>query len=404
MSLAMPSSAGPSAAQILVEALNSLRMLGRRSLLALLGIVMGSCSVVALLNIGGNAAAQSIAIFRNLGSDTLVLQLPPQPTGRDGLPLRLSVEALGRQTPAVASLSPVMTYGAPAIFHGRIGNANIIGADPALFEAARLNIASGRSLSEFDRKEAYAVIGASLAQALSLPDDPLQPGDQLRLQSYQFRVVGILQEGAPGMLLPFNANETLFIPMEGMTRINPVPQISHVVARANSAEAVIQAGEQLRQTLAQRIAGDAPVTLIFAQQILEGMQQQTRTFTYLLAALGVVSLIGGGVGVMNVMLMNVSERRREIGVRLALGARRRDIRNLFLVEAVALTSVGALLGAVLGMAGGWGYAQLSGWAFFLAPGALPLGIGSTVLVGLFFGLHPAIAASRLQPVEALRDE
>uniref|UniRef100_A0A931CYX8 ABC transporter permease n=2 Tax=Pseudomonas chaetocerotis TaxID=2758695 RepID=A0A931CYX8_9PSED len=400
----MPFSSGPSAAQILLEALNSLRMLGRRSLLALLGIVMGSCSVVALLNIGGNAAAQSIAIFRNLGSDTLVLQLPPQPTGRDGLPLRLSVEALSRQTPAVASLSPVMTYGAPAIFQGRVGNANIIGADPALFEAARLNIASGRSLSEFDRKEAYVVIGASLAQALSLPDDPLQPGDQLRLQSYQFRVVGILQEGAPGMLLPFNANETLFIPMEGMTRINPVPQISHVVARANSAEEVIQAGEQLRQTLAQRIAGDAPVTLIFAQQILEGMQQQTRTFTYLLAALGVVSLIGGGVGVMNVMLMNVSERRREIGVRLALGARRRDIRNLFLVEAVALTSVGALLGAVLGMAGGWGYAQLSGWAFFLAPGALPLGIGSTVLVGLFFGLHPAVAASRLQPVEALRDE
>lgn len=404
MSLSMPFSSGPSAAQILLEALNSLRMLGRRSLLALLGIVMGSCSVVALLNIGGNAAAQSIAIFRNLGSDTLVLQLPPQPTGRDGLPLRLSVETLGRQTPAVASLSPVMTYGAPAIFNGRVGNANIIGADPALFEAAHLNIASGRSLSEFDRKEAYAVIGASLAQALSLPEDPLQPGDQLRLQSYQFRVVGILQEGAPGMLLPFNANETLFIPMEGMTRINPVPQISHVVARANSAEEVIQAGEQLRQTLAQRIAGDAPVTLIFAQQILEGMQQQTRTFTYLLAALGVVSLIGGGVGVMNVMLMNVSERRREIGVRLALGARRRDIRNLFLVEAVALTSVGALLGAVLGMAGGWGYAQLSGWAFFLAPGALPLGIGSTVLVGLFFGLHPAIAASRLQPVEALRDE
>ncbi|SDC57270.1 putative ABC transport system permease protein [Ectopseudomonas chengduensis] len=404
MSPAMPLSTGPSAAQILVEALNSLRMLGRRSLLALLGIVMGSCSVVALLNIGGNAAAQSIAIFRNLGSDTLVLQLPPQPTGRDGLPLRLSVEALARQTQAIASLSPVMTYGAPAIFHGRIGNANIIGADPALFEAARLDIASGRSLSGFDRKEAYAVIGASLAQTLSLPDDPLQPGDQLRLQSYQFRVVGILQEGAPGMLLPFNANETLFIPMEGMTRINPVPQISHVVARANSAEEVIQAGEQLRQALTQRIAGDAPVTLIFAQQILEGMQQQTRTFTYLLAALGVVSLIGGGVGVMNVMLMNVSERRREIGVRLALGARRRDIRNLFLVEAVALTSVGALLGAVLGMLGGWGYAQLSGWAFFLAPGALPLGIGSTVLVGLFFGLHPAIAASRLQPVEALRDE
>jgi putative ABC transport system permease protein len=146
------------------------------------------------------------------------------------------------------------------------------------------------------------------------------------------------------------------------------------------------------------------VDITVPQQMIDGMTRQSRTFAYLLLALGAISLVGGGVGVMNVMLMNVSERRREIGIRMALGARQRDIRNLFLLEAVTLTAVGALCGAVLGMTAAWFYAWLSGWVFSLAVAALPLGVGSTLLVGLFFGIYPAVSASRLQPVEALRDE
>lgn len=146
------------------------------------------------------------------------------------------------------------------------------------------------------------------------------------------------------------------------------------------------------------------VEIQIPQQMIDGMTRQSRTFAYLLLALGAISLVGGGVGVMNVMLMNVSERRREIGIRMALGARQRDIRNLFLLEAVTLTAVGALCGAVLGMGAAYLYAWLSGWQFSLAVSALPLGVGSTLLVGLFFGIYPAVSASRLQPVEALRDE
>ncbi|MGP6218369.1 ABC transporter permease, partial [Pseudomonas paraeruginosa] len=179
--------------------------------------------------------------------------------------------------------------------------------------------------------------------------------------------------------------------------------VSHVVARVAPGADVYRVGAALGEALAARLPGHEAQVQV-SQQVLDGLKRQTRTFTYLLAGLGIISLLGGGVGVMNVMLMSVAERRREIGVRMALGARQRDIRNLFLIEAVTLTAAGALSGAVLGVAAAYLYARFSGWTFSLAYAALPLGMGSTLLVGLFFGLYPALSAARMQPVEALRDE
>lgn len=137
--------------------------------------------------------------------------------------------------------------------------------------------------------------------------------------------------------------------------------------------------------------------------MIDGLERQSRTFSYLLAGLGAISLLVGGVGVMNVMLMSVSERRREIGVRLALGATRHDIRLLFLAEAGLLAIVGAALGAVSGVGVAYAFTRFSSWAFVLAPASLPLGMGTSLLTGLFFGWYPAVAASRLEPVQALRD-
>ncbi|MBF3154711.1 FtsX-like permease family protein, partial [Pseudomonas aeruginosa] len=184
---------------------------------------------------------------------------------------------------------------------------------------------------------------------------------------------------------------------------SPAAEVSHVVARVSPGADVYSVGAALGAALTARLPGHEAQVQV-SQQVLDGLKRQTRTFTYLLAGLGIISLLGGGVGVMNVMLMSVAERRREIGVRMALGARQRDIRNLFLIEAVTLTAAGALSGAVLGVAAAYLYARFSGWTFSLAYAALPLGMGSTLLVGLFFGLYPAVSAARLQPVEALRDE
>lgn len=389
--------------QLLHEAFVSLRTLGKRSILALLGIVIGSSSVVALINIGHNASVDAAMIFKDMGTDTLVAQFPPK--GTSTLPMRthLDLDAVRQAVPGIIHIGALSLFSGPVVFHGRTTNANFVGSTPDIHQAMRLSLREGRFLSAFDANETYAVIGDEVAQALSVPGDPLKLGDRVRINDYLFLIIGILHAQPRALLMPIQGGESLFIPAEGMRRIYANPQISNIVIRAAPDLDMERMAKDAAAAL-QRQLTEHTVDIQVPQQMIDGMTRQSRTFAYLLLALGAISLVGGGVGVMNVMLMNVSERRREIGIRMALGARQRDIRNLFLLEAVTLTAVGALCGAVLGMSAAWLYAWLSGWAFSLAVAALPLGVGSTLLVGLFFGIYPAVSASRLQPVEALRDE
>ncbi len=392
-----------SASQLLHEAFVSMRTLGKRSILALLGIVIGSSSVVALINIGHNAAEDAAAIFQNMGTDTLVARFPASADSRTPLPAALDTRALSQAVPSLINIAPTVLLSATLIRNGRSANASVVGATAELAPAMRLQLREGRFLSDFDQNEIYAVVGHQVAQTLGAAGAPLQLGDRVRINDYLFLVIGILQNQPSAVLVPIQANDSVFLPQGSMRRIFPSPQIDNVVTRVAGGQNMEQVAAAMTQALKKILRG-REVEVQVPQQIIDGMTRQSRTFGYLLMALGGISLVGGGVGVMNVMLMNVSERRREIGIRMALGARQKDIRNLFLLEAVSLTAVGALSGAILGVASAFIYARMSGWHFSLAGAALPLGIGSTLLVGLFFGLYPAISASRLQPVEALRDE
>ncbi|MBA1263050.1 MULTISPECIES: ABC transporter permease [Pseudomonadaceae] len=394
---------GPFLLQTLIESLDNLRLLGRRSLLALLGIAVGCAAVIALLNIGHNAANESIRTFKGLGADTLVATFPHSPGDDRPGPTQLDIQALRAALPMIEQTAPLILHSAHIQHRGQTTNAIVAGTGSGLVNVLELRLERGRFLSDFDHHSTYAIVGARVTRDLGHPGSPLQLGDRLPINGYLFEVIGILASKAPNPLASVAADDSVFIPIEGMRRLQPAPEISSIVARTQNASQVNAAAGALKAYLGT-LPKSREADVLIPQQLLDGLTRQANTFAYLLAGLGGISLLVGGVGVMNVMLMNVAERRREIGIRMALGAKASDIRNLFLLEAATLSIAGALVGAIVGLAAAYAFVRISGWSFSLAPLSLPLGVCSSLMVGLFFGLHPALAAARLQPVQALRDD
>ncbi|WP_297831690.1 ABC transporter permease [Pseudomonas sp.] len=389
--------------QMFVESAESLRALGRRSLLALLGIVVGSASIIALLNIGRNAAEDAMRTFKDMGTDTLVVSFPFSAQKKPPLPLTLDVQQIRREVPGISHVAPITQHSVRLKRGATATDASLIGTTPGLAAIMSLQLRAGRFISVFDQRSTFVVVGARVADDLGVNGTPLRPGDSLQIDHYVYQVIGIARSQASNPLMPIIADESVFIPLEGMQRLRPSAEVGSVLAKVRSDIDLPSTAQALKALLSVQLEG-REVDVQIPQQLLEGLKRQTETFAWLLAGLGSISLLVGGVGVMNVMLMNVSERRREIGVRMALGARARDIRTLFLLEATTLSVAGAVLGALLGVAVAYVFTLFSGWQFSLSLSSLPLGIGSSLLIGLFFGLYPAIAASRLSPVVALRDE
>lgn len=393
---------GPSPFQLLAESIHSLRRLGRRSLLALLGIVVGSASIIALLNIGRNAADESIRAFKDLGTDTLIVSFPDSPQNKRPLPSSLDADALKEAVPAIVHVAPITIHSARVSLNGQVAEATLVGTTADLAPALGLEIQEGRFLSNFDHRETFVVVGARVARDLGAKGKPLQVGSLLQIENYLFQVIGIAESLPTSSLIPVAVDESVILPINGMRRLRPAPEIGSVVGKVAATADLPATAKVLRNYLIGWLNG-REVEVQIPQHLLDGLKRQASTFSYLLAGLGGISLLVGGVGVMNVMLMNVSERRREIGIRMALGARPRDIRNLFLLEAGTLSVAGALLGALLGLVVAYVFTRVSGWQFSFAPESLLLGCGSSLLIGLFFGLYPAISAARLQPVQALRN-
>ncbi|PVZ20407.1 MULTISPECIES: ABC transporter permease [unclassified Pseudomonas] len=401
-----PQGYGPSWLQQIREPVANLRQLGRRAALALLGIAVGCMAVVALLTIGHNAQQQAMSVFQGMGSDLLVANLQPPDDGRNtagSAITALQADALRAAIPGIAAAAPLIIASADARLKGHALSTTLLGSNAELHRVLDLQLAEGRSLSRFDARNTHAVLGANVAAAWERLGLAAKPGDRVQIGGYLFQVIGTLRPAGQNPLLPVPMDDAILLSIGSMRRIIPAPQITSVLARSPNSASLARLAPALQQWLATQVPGYG-VDVQIPRQLLEGMAKQSRLFSWLLAGLGSIALLVGGIGVMNVMVMNVAERRREIGVRMALGARPKDIALLFLLEAVVLAASGACLGTVAGLIAAWVFVHFSGGLpFAWSPTAVPLGVGSALAAGLFFGLSPAMAAARLAPVQALRD-
>jgi len=407
--------------QHLSVALRALTISPLRSLLTILGIVIGVTAVIAMIAIGSAARAQIDEQIRSLGSNLLIV-IPG--TGRVG-GARLEsgsshtlterdAGAILREVPLVVETAPVVWGTAQVVRGNRNWFGGVFGTAAGYFFARDWPLAKGQLFTgrDVDANAKVAVLGATAAAELFGSADPV--GRTLRIANVPITVIGVLARKGPQadgkdqdnrIYLPISTAKARLL--GGAHQISR-DAVAYIWVKVMSEETMGAATEQIRALLRQRhrLRPNANDDFGIRDPVAakSARQATTRTMTALLAAVASVSLLVGGISIMNIMLVSVTERTREVGLRLAVGARRRDILGQFLVESVTLCAIGGFLGVLLGIGVSFALAVMAGWPVLVGPGAILLAVGFAATVGIFFGFYPALKASQLDPIEALRYE
>jgi putative ABC transport system permease protein len=366
------------------EAGRSLLATKQRSLLALIGIVIGVASVIAMVTIGRIVQEESLRQFMALGTDLLTIQrgFEEGPSQRRKAHLGLVQAAgLAQACPAIVAVAASVQGPSAVSLRGRaLGQVSVLGVTGAFAPLQKLKLAQGRFLTDLDAQSHYVVVGAGVAEQLRQRQvDPVL-GGQVRIQDNFFTILGVLEPVPTGGMRRFDPNDSLFAHATTVMRRGHLADLSDITAKVRPGQSVDAASQQVQRYF-EHLDPPVPVRVTSPQEMIAQMQQQMRMFTLLLGAIGSISLLVGGVGVMNVMLVAVTERRREIGVRRALGARQGDIRKQFLVESVVLSLVGGVLGVALGVGVAWAVAYIAGWHFMWSGPAIALGVLVSTAVG-----------------------
>jgi putative ABC transport system permease protein len=406
--------------QLLRVALHSLAVNKLRSALTMLGIVIGVGAVIVMIAVGAGAQARVEEQIRALGSNLLLVM--PGSTTAGGVRMGFGsgstlseddVAAVNREIPE-ALAAPALRGSAQVIFGNTNWSTQVYGTTPEYLDVRQWPLASGRSFEPAEMAGAGKVclIGATVAKQLFGGSDPV---DQvIRIKRVPFTIIGVLETKGQSLmgtdqddliLMPISTARTRVIGSASAAKQRSVGTIWVKVAEGLDTKPI---EEQVRSLLRQRhrlqAGADDDFSLRNLQEVMAAQEASSRVLALLLAAVASVSLLVGGIGIMNIMLVSVTERTREIGLRMAVGARTRDILGQFLVEAVTLSLIGGLIGVALGTGAAVAIANLAGWRVLLSPEAVALAVAFAFCIGVFFGFYPARKAARLNPVEALRFE
>ena len=395
-------------------ALSAIRRNAMRSVLTVLGIIIGVAAVIAMVTLGNGATASVAAQINNLGQNVLILMPGQQRGPMSGLREQsklfevADMGALNTEITGVRSVAPTDSQSMQAIYGNANWSTTVYGVDNAYFDVRNWDVESGREFtdSEIRTGAAVCIIGSKVRKQLFAEQDPV--GANIRLQAISCQVIGLLaSKGQGGMGM--DQDDLVLVPLQTFQRrISGDRKISQVqIGVSGHSDASFVQSEVvtlMRQRRGIQPGQDDDFTVMNSQQFLATMTTTMNVLTALLSAVAAISLLVGGIGIMNIMLVSVTERTREIGVRLAIGAFDHDVMIQFLVEAVVLASLGGLIGIILGFAASYAGCLLMKLAYSPNLTIAAIAFVFSGMVGVIFGFFPAQKAARLDPIEALRHE
>ena len=401
-------------------ALRSLRVNKLRSALTMLGIIIGVGAVIAMVAVGAGASARVAEQIQSLGSNLIIVLSGSVNTAgvRVGQGSQLTITeddsaAIAREIPAVQVSAPSVRGNTQVVFGNLNWYTGVQGVTADYFEARDWAVITGRPIGPEDVDGATKVVLLGQTTALNLFGDLDPLGQIVRIKKVPFTVIGLLdrkgqnswgQDQDDVVVIPISTAKKKVL---GKSNSNP-RAVGAISVKIRPGEDMSEAEVQLRELLRQRHRlqpnQDDDFNVRNLSEILQTQEESSKVMTYLLAAIASVSLLVGGIGIMNIMLVSVTERTREIGLRMAVGARGRDILSQFLIEAVTLSLIGGVIGIAAGLGGAEALSYFAEWRTLVAPGAIALAFSFAAAVGVFFGFYPARKAARLDPIEALRYE
>ncbi len=404
--------------EILRIALRSLRVNRMRSALTMLGIVIGVAAVIAMFAIGNGANEKISSTIASMGTNLLMV-LPGSATsggarqGSSSVPtLTLEdAEAIGQEITTVEDVAPILNGSAQIVFGNTNWATTVWGTTASIMNVRSWTLASGRVFNDSDVRSAakVCILGQTVAEELFGHDDPL--GKTVRINKIPMTVIGLLTEKGSAAM-GNDQDDVLFVPITtAQKRLfgSRFPgKIGTIMVKAVSSETLDFTQEEVTRLLAQRhrirSGQENDFDVRNLSEFLETAKESTRIMSLLLASVASVSLLVGGIGIMNIMLVSVTERTREIGIRRAIGAKQADILAQFLAEALLLSLAGGLVGIALGGLGSTLLSRFAGWTTAVSSLSVGLAFGFSALIGVFFGFYPAWKASELRPIDALKYE